>query len=401
MQAKIFRTTWNGKLIVFILYFIFPLLLLTYIFREKLPAKTYYLYLAALAYKILAAFVMTYIQINNYDFGDLYTYFLAARETSNNMFSGGLDLAEFQRSRAASFLNAIIFLVFPPSIYGLAVLSGCGSFIYCFLLIKVAECHFEVPTFAKVLIFFLPVLSAQAGYIGKETYVLPLIGLIFLWFASDDYWRYLKIMLAVAVIAVIRPYQAAFISVALLIAWGLETNQIRRAPLIMFLLGILAMLANEEFVQMTEDLAIFGGFGDLLDVVYSGGNLILEPYPFPFSLLQSFRPFPWEAHNTFALFASIEYQVVLAYALIRGIDRLRDPFVPWHLKQKRLAVFLLVSVAVYLLVFSFNTNMGDLSRRHVYYYPFLLLVFSRPRLAAIGAPTNLHATTRPIGISAH
>jgi hypothetical protein len=385
---------------VFVLYFIFPLALLWLLSREKLPTNTHYLYLIGITYKIMAAFAMTYIQINFYDFGDLYTYFLAAKELSTTFFSGDLDLIYFQRSKTVAFFNAIVFLVFPPSIYGLAVISGCSSFIYCVLIVKTIERHFQVSAFAKLIVFFLPTLSLQSGYIGKETYVLPLIGLIVFWLTSDSRRKLLWISAALAVIAIIRPYQAAFIAAALSIAWALEKNQARRIPLSGLLLAAIAMTAYDEFIRMSDDLALFGGFGDLLEVVYSGGNLILEPYPFPFSILQSFRPFPWEAHNLFALISSLECLLVLVYVVGRGIARIRDPFVPWTLEQRRLGFFLFASLAIYLIVFSFNSNMGDLSRRHIYYYPFLLLAFSRPRPLPGDGSRGQHAASRPIGVGA-
>lgn len=382
---------------MFVLYFIFPLLLLVFLFREKLSIKTHYLYLIAISYKITAAFVMTYIQINFYEFGDLYTYFLAAKDTSTAFFSGDWILADYQRSRIIALFNAIVFVVFPPSIYGLAVMSGCSSFIYCLLIVKTVERHFLVPTYAKLLVFFLPALSLQAGYIGKETYVLPLIGLIVFWLTSDNKWKALWIPAAVATIALIRPYQAGFIAATLILAWALERNQVRRLPLAGLLLAAIIIMAYDEFIQMSDDLALFGGFGDLLEVVYSGGNLVLAPYPFPFSILQSFRPFPWEAHNLFAMIASIECLLVLVYVTVRGIDRIRDPFVPWTLEQRRVAIFMFATLAIYLIVSSFNTNMGDLSRRHIYYYPFLLLAFTRPRPVSTGGSRTQHSTARPMG----
>jgi len=367
-----------------IAYLIFPLGVLVFLWRSRTLAQRFDFYLFVLGFKIIAAFGMTYLIINRYEFGDFPTYFTYAKETAEGLVGGRLDARSFllPGSYLVANLNALLFTIFPASLYGLSVLSGCAAFIYSALIVTAVERHFVVPAAAKVLIFLSPILSMQSGYVGKETYVLPLIGLIVLWLSQSRTGVYWKVILLIVAIGAIRPYQIFFFLIPLIVAWIAERGTWRRGLVGLVFLSVAAFLANQQFVELSGGEIAFEEF---LGATYSGGSVVLEPYVFPFNVLQNFRPFPWEARDLPTLVASLESGVFLIFSLWLALQRTAHRPRNWSPAQRRLGAFLAASVLLYLVAFGFSSNLGDLSRRHVYYYPFLLLMLCRPRAVAYKA----------------
>ncbi len=364
-----------------IAYLIFPLGVSVFLWRSRSLARRLDFYLFALTFKIIAAFGMTYLIINQYEFGDFPTYFTYAKETAEDLVGGRLDTTSLllPGSYVVAHLNALLFTVLPASVYGLSILSGCAAFVYSALIVTAVERHFAVPAAARVLIFLSPILSMQSGYVGKETYVLPLIGLIVFWLSQDRTGAYWKVILLIVMIGAIRPYQIFFFLIPLIVAWIAERGNWRRGLVGLVFLAVAAFLANEQFVERSGGEIAFEEF---LSVTYSGGSMVLEPYVFPFSVLQNFRPFPWEARDLPTLVASLESGVFLIFSLWLALQRTAHRPRDWSPAQRRLGAFLAASVLLYLVAFGFSSNLGDLSRRHVYYYPFLLLMLCRPRAVA-------------------
>jgi hypothetical protein len=103
---------------------------------------------------------------------------------------------------------------------------------------------------------------------------------------------------------------------------------------------------------------------------------MLDPLPIPFNLLQHVRPFIWEAPNAAAFVASIEYSI-WALVFVGLLCKIHKPalHIKFILKNKLLSLLFWWSV-LHVIIFSFSSNLGDLSRRHIYYYPFILLLSS-------------------------
>ena len=122
------------------------------------------------------------------------------------------------------------------------------------------------------------------------------------------------------------------------------------------------------------DSIISVGFIDFLNLSYKGGNQIYEPYPFPFTVLQLFRPMPWDSSEPYMIVASLENIFVLFLALQLGWLLARKN--PMKLKKYGISlIFMLVFTMIYGCLFMYSENVGDLSRRHVYYYPFIIFAY--------------------------
>lgn len=336
------------------------------------------LLIIGLVIKIALAYAMTYMLINYYNYGDLNTYFFLARDISENTFVGELGELMWGSYWIALF-NAGIFTIMPPSIYGLATVAGFSSFLYSYMILKSFDFYFDRNNrhWFWLLILFLPVLGAQSGYIGKEIYILPAVGWIF-YRLSVKKRVTIDILLSVAFIGLVRPYQSVIIIACFFLTSIIVANEKMRVSTFVgfsvLVTGTFIFVSTSYFSQVSNlfSTVMDKGLGVFLKETYSHGNLELEPFPQPFTILQNFRPFIWESHNASALVASIENSVVLLLFVIFLIKCVCNRHVRSLLIRDYMLLFCCFYIAVYLFIYSYNPNIGDLSRRHTYYYPQLI-----------------------------
>lgn len=325
--------------------------------------------------KLIFAYLMTYLVINNYDFGDLPTYYTFAKELAAGDYGDWVDL--ISGSYLVALVNSLLFQLFPPSIYGLATFTGISSFLYCYFTIRSFDNYFSKSDLFKVaaLLLFMPVLGTQSGYIGKETYILPLLGYIFLAFRIHQRIT-LWIAISVVAIGMIRPYQAIVLIATLVLTAIIVTpkrNKIKALAAISLFLSLGFVLFG-SFLFDHINLISESGAAQFLADTYAGGNLMLDPFPQPFTILQNFRPFFWEAHNSMSIVASVENMIPLAFGSIFALIYIRQQNFRSQLHSNPFLVFTSIYVTLNLLMFMYNSNIGDLARRHVYYYPQIILL---------------------------
>lgn len=325
--------------------------------------------------KLIFAYLMTYLVINNYDFGDLPTYYTFAKELAAGDYGDWLGL--ISGSYLVALLNSLIFQLFPPSIYGLATFTAMSSFLYCYFTIRSFDNYFSKSDLFKVaaLLLFMPVLGTQSGYIGKETYILPLLGYVFLAFRVH---QRITVWIAVSVVAIgmIRPYQAIVLIVTFVLTAIIaapKRNIIKDLAAISLFSSVGFALFG-SFLTDHFNLISESGAAQFLADTYAGGNLMLDPFPQPFTILQNFRPFFWESHNFMSMIASVENMIPLAYFFIFASLYIRRRSFRSYLLLNPFLVFSTIYVVLNMLMFMYNTNVGDLARRHVYYYPQIVLL---------------------------
>ena len=318
---------------------------------------------------------MTYLVINNYDFGDLPTYYTFAKELAAGDYSDWLAL--ISGSFLVALANSILFQVFPPSIYGLATFTGISSFLYCYFLIRAFDSFFPKSDLFKVaaLLLFMPVLGTQSGYIGKETYILPLLGFVFLAYSIHQritVW----ILMSVVAIGMIRPYQALVLIASLVLTTILvnpKRNKLKALATIVLVSSVGFVLFG-SFLTDHINLISESGAAQFLADTYAGGNLMLDPFQQPFTILQNFRPFFWEAQNFMSMVASVENMIPFALGFLFVFHYFRQRIFRLELNSSAFLTFTFVYVTLNLMLFMYNSNMGDLARRHIYYYPQLILL---------------------------
>ena len=325
--------------------------------------------------KLMFAYLMTYLLITQYEFGDLHLYYAFARDLSlvRNFDEVNLLLG----THVVAVLNSFIFEVFPPSIYGLATIAGISSFYYSYALIRSFDNLFEKHYlfFVTALLLFSPVLSTQSGYIGKEIYVLPCLGFIFY---SYRFQQRITLWIACSMIAIglIRPYQA-FVLVAAFVLTTIRFAHVKSKLKTLFIILLLLVVVLFFFGSwLSYNISIISEIGmeKFLAETYSGGNLTLDPFPQPFTILQNFRPFIWESHNLMSMVTSVENMIPLAFGFIFALRYIRYRNFRLQLHSNPFLVFTSIYVTLNLLMFMYNSNIGDLARRHIYYYPQIILL---------------------------
>jgi hypothetical protein len=141
-----------------------------------------------------------------------------------------------------------------------------------------------------------------------------------------------------------------------------------------------------EFVETTQERTLKGGS--------SIGTLPSGPMAVPVAFVNLWmRPFPWEAHNATALFASLEI-LALWYLVWRNRRHVRWMARNWW--KHRLLRFALPLIVVYTLMLGLTfANLGIIARQRapLFLFVFLFLV-AAPEYRAAVAPVAAR-TVRP------
>lgn len=358
-----------------VLFYLAPVIAWLALNSNKKLTRWRLLLVLGLFAKLIFSFLMTYLVINNYDLGDLPTYYTFAKELAAGDYGDWVGL--ISGSYLVALLNSILFQFLPPSIYGLATFTGISSFLYCYFTIRSFDIYFSKSDLFKVaaLLLFMPVFGTQSGYIGKETYILPLLGYVFLAYRIHQRIT-LWIAISVLAIGMIRPYQAIVLITALVyttIVFTPKRYKIKALTVIFLFLSVGFVLFGSFFTDQVNLISEFGAATFFADT-YAGGNLMLDPFPQPFTILQNFRPFFWETHNFMSMVASVENMIPFALGFLFVFHYIKHRIFRLELNSCPLLTFTLIYVMLNMIMFMYNSNIGDLARRHIYYYPQLILL---------------------------
>jgi hypothetical protein len=226
------------------------------------------------------------------------------------------------------------------------------------------------PGLLFLIVFFTPSYVMQSSFIGKETVILPALVLC-LYEIDRTATVTWKLALGWFLVTLTRIYQGLFL---LLPYTAIKIWQYRSNWLRVLFLGLLALVLSIWYAQKVIPFSKFESISQIFQVlkmIYTRGSHMLTPYPFPLTWLQSFRPFPWDAHNELAMLASLQ-QVVLfgVFTILIGVNYQN---IWYQLKHSRLCFVTGGYVLLSMAVFSFDFNIGDLSRHEMYY---MLLLYA-------------------------
>ena len=171
--------------------------------------KSFFLLVITLIIKITLSFLLLYLVVNRWDFGDLPTYYTLSHQlkTADYTFmTGSLLIAQ---------LHSFIFLIFGTSLYGLTLLSACISHLAITLMANVIFSSSELRKKNNAIFFInmLPTLCMQSTYIGREPWIL-LVTAILLYHLDTRIFLKLFVIVLVAFVFLTRPYQGAVLSVS-------------------------------------------------------------------------------------------------------------------------------------------------------------------------------------------
>lgn len=334
----------------------------------------------AIFVKLAFAFMMYHILMEFYNGGDLPTYYLLALKLSK--FE--VDLYQhLYLDHLVAVLNAFVMMCFGKNIYTLIYLSALSSlayFLFSFSALK--QTLMPKQRSLMALLLFLPSLGLFSTFTGgKEVYILPCLGYL-TYMLSLQRVHWFRLILIIMFIGLIRPYQAAICAFCIMMCLFSISNTKEKIRLIFF--GIPLVFACIVFLFQgligSMDMIIQIGLSKFINQTYHGGNFILQPYPMPFTFLQMFRPFVFEANGLFSFCQSIESTIVLIVflRLINCVFLHRKNYFKENASKSefRLYRFLLYYIITNLILFSLSANVGDLARRHIYVYPQIIVLFA-------------------------
>lgn len=336
------------------------------------------IFLVFILYKVPFSILMLYFILYQWDGGDLPGYYFYVVDSLKQK---ELLLDYYGNIHVIQNFNYLIFHILPNSLYGMMLMYAIGSMFAYLTIYKIYKDYSFNNNLLFIVLFMLPVVTFQSSFFGKDAYILIFISLIFFFFdylcqnkiiSIKKFIYILLLLLCLYFIYLIRSYQALMIICALYMVFISRNKSF-------FLLGsFLGLIVSLFFIHIiiSNFLGHIGFSGlnisDALSVVYEGGSLMLEPFIVPFHILQIFRPFPWEANSIFMFIISIDNLLILSLIVFLVMKNFTKIII--RIRTNKLYTFLFFYVLINLFIFSFNPNMGDLTRREIYFIPFLLVL---------------------------
>lgn len=359
---------------IFILFYFLISIILIYIsiYYLKLNYIKNKIVMTFLFFKVPLTLFLIYLYFSRYNGGDLNSYYF---QVMNNIFNNDFQI-HFSGVQAVQAINFIFFHIFPNSLIGMSFIYAAISFIAYLILFNIFYKYSFNPKLLFILLFFIPTISMQSSFFGKDGYVLIFLSFIFFSiyqiYINNKKWYWILFLISFIMISSIRSYQGAIILVSLYLFFISKT---KLRFIIGSLLGIIFMyLTLQVVIKFFLHFVDFSNFNlaHALAKVYSGGSLMLEPFAFPFNFLQIFRPFPWEANNIFLFIDSIENLVVF-YIIFLLLKKYYNNL-KFRVRYNPLYRFLFFYILITWFLFSFDPNMGDLIRRKIYLIPYLFVL---------------------------
>jgi hypothetical protein len=323
-----------------------------------------------------------------------------AASFSQGVFSVDVGRSQFVGTGFMRYLSGLAFVLIGT--------SGLGAFFFfswlgfwglygCFRAFRIAFPAVD-PLRYGVLLFLMPSLLYWPSSIGKEAWMLLMLGLIAVGAAKVFDRRpggYLPLLAGVAGAVAMRPHVAALVCLALAAGYLRRTNRDRAsflgpAPqvvgLALLVVGTFFVVdRTEEYFDLDEvdpsQTAAQAILDRTWDQTATGGSAfaadrVRSPLDLPSAAVTVlFRPLPWEAANPQMLLSGLEGMVLLGLVLIswrRVWAGLKGAWAHPYLRYA--AVFTLGFVVAYAAV----ANFGILARQRAQLYPFLLVFLALP-----------------------
>lgn len=325
-----------------------------------------------------------------------------AGETLAPLFRQGIyrDLGEISGTRFLEILTGHVYAVIGPTRLGGFMVFSFLSFLGCYLFFRAFRTVYPEGDgrHYALLVFFFPTLMFWPSSIGKEAFMILVLGAAALGTSQLFAGRLRGLgWLAVGLwgAAVLRPHMALIVCTGLLVATPLavlrggarrqqgQRGRLGGVALVLVLLvgGPTLIGVAEEFFELESlDLQTAQDQFDAVTQRTAEGGSTFAAYsptnPVGFVLAGMtvlFRPFPFEVGNIQALLTALEGLALLALCLasLRRVVRL-----PRELLQRSYVAFALVYTFAFVYAFSSIVNFGILARQRSQLLPFLFVVIS-------------------------
>jgi len=302
---------------------------------------------------------------------------------------------EFTRMWGTEFIRllvGIVYFVTGRTFYGISILWAWFGLLGILFFYKAFKTAF--PTANRrhyMLIFFYPSMLLWTSSLGKDALVVFCLGMATLGAARAlrqiDFMGLLWLGLGMSGLLMIRPHIAAVFAVALGVGFLLRPIRAGKMTAVIRVVGAVFFIAVSVFVLRTASgfigvdvlstEEVFGFIDITRERTTTGGSAFQQVNPrSPAALLAGiptvlFRPFPWEAHRTYALFSALEGTAILVLTLVRWRS-LRAAIAD----SRRNGFLMLIVVYVLLFTFFFSAigNFGIIARQRVQLLPFLFML---------------------------
>jgi hypothetical protein len=236
-----------------------------------------------------------------------------------------------------------------------------------------------------LIIVLLPSMSFWTSAIGKDSLAFMATGLA-LWSAIHLRKRYFMMMVAVVVMFIIRPHISGImlfsLTIALILSGGLNYLQkiiflafslmgvILTAPIIFSYIGLGSDVTVESILEVIKLQQSYNQAGD--------GRIDISSMGLPEQIFAYlFRPLPYEAHNIFALMASLDNLILLlvfSLFILSLLKLKKTTILLMHPQENRW--FMLIFAITTLLILAVTTaNSGIAVRQKWMCMPMLLYFF--------------------------
>ena len=392
--------SWGSMGIYLILYILLTWFLFKVGIKSIDPDFPSHLFLLAVIMKLIGSIGRYWMLVDLYDgAGDASNYFHHGQFVAGYFEQFDLSILDhqFPGSQGTTnmiYMTALVYTFLPPSLSGsyflFAGMALAGSVFY-YRASRVAFPEVN-PTFARLIIFFLPTFLFWPSSLGKDTWIFFCSGLIA--YGMAKFFRTSKmsgLFLAgggLLFINFVRPHTAAFMGLAIGASYFISLFQKSESSRVFqkWIIGggmvaglaIFVLQSGSEYLNLgefslQEIQTVYASYQ-----VVSGGSSyepppIFSPIGAVYGVITAiFRPFPWEAHNAPARVTAMESVLWLFFFWSRRhvfLARIRTlPRDPW-------LIFLVAYSGIMILALVGLGNFGILVRQRSTMLPFVWLLF--------------------------
>ncbi len=313
------------------------------------------------------------------------------------------DLGEISGTRFMEILTGQVYALTGPTRLGGFMVFSWSAFIGCYLFYRAFRTAYPDGDGRRyaLLVFFFPTLLFWPSSIGKEAFMITVLGATALGAAQLSAGRFRGLVwlgLGLWGAAVVRPHMALIVGAGLAVAapiavlrGGAHQGRPQRGRLGGALLVLVLLVAGSTLIGAAEQF--FGleslnteSAREVLDEATrrsgAGGSAFTTASPnnpVGFALngvTVLFRPFPFEVHNLPALLASLEG---LALLILCGLSGRRLARLPRELVRRPYLTFATVYTFAFVYAFSSLVNFGILARQRSQLLPVLFVILCIPR----------------------
>jgi hypothetical protein len=392
--------TWGG-LVIAPLVFTISLPLLNRVVRVEDP-RIVRLMAWGLVFKLAASFARFLMAFVLYDTADAIGYVGAGTKLSALFRQGIFTLEPGVSVIGTYFMKIVTGVVFtfigPTKLGGFVVFSWLAFWgLYLFYrAFRIGVPNGDHRRYA-LLVFFLPSLLFWPSSIGKDAWMILMLGLSAYGVAhilTRNVRGYPLLCLGLLGVTMVRPHMSALVCCGMTLS-----SLVRRSPEqrtrfgpLPRVIGIVVLVAV-SVVVITQAERFFGvegqegaqGVNAVLATTQKnstqGGSEyevtpVRSPVQLPWATVTIlFRPFPFEAHNVQSLIASIEGLALMGVA---ALSWPRFVMLPSQLRRNPYLTFAAVYSLLFVVAFSNIGNFGILTRQRAQLFPFALVFFALP-----------------------